>query len=142
MTTVIAIETPTGVTLGWDTQITHARRIAGGHKVFVNGGVVVGSSGDVLDGNIIQYANLPDPATAGWDVDKWMSRDLLPAFLAALNAREAIAKDSSKARTNGSAIVVVKGRAYMISSDLSWYRIESGHYAIGSGHEPTPGATA
>ncbi len=143
MTTVIAIETPTGVTLGWDTQITHgARRVGGGPKVFVNNGVVVGCSGDVLDHNIIQYANLPDPATADWDIDCYMSRDLLPAILAALNKREAAEKHSSKAQSNSMAIIVVRGRAYMISDDLSWYRVESGHYAIGSGSYFALGALA
>ena len=74
MTTIIAIEKPGEVTFGWDKQITHGqRRVLGDDKVFTNGGVVFGHSGDVLDGNILRYANLPDPVHAGWDVDRYAS---------------------------------------------------------------------
>lgn len=143
MTTIIAIERPDGVIFGWDRQVTHgARRVLGGDKVFTNAGIVFGHSGDVLDGNIIEYADLPKPPKklAGADADRWVTRELIPAIQSTLSGREATSKKESKVSSNGSFLVAVAERIYQVSSDLSWLRSSDGMYAIGSGSDFALGA--
>jgi ATP-dependent protease HslVU (ClpYQ) peptidase subunit len=141
MTTVIALERDSKVDLGWDRQVTHGvRRIPGDDKVFVNGGIIFGCSGDVLDSNILRYATLPDPGQSGWDVDRWVTRELIPAIRTALNTAEATTKRDSKVQTGNFALIVVTNRIYMLSSDLSWYRNTDGIYGVGSGSDFAIGA--
>ncbi|MEP6477835.1 MAG: hypothetical protein ABJB03_00460 [Rhodoglobus sp.] len=143
MTTIIAVETPKKVTFGWDRQITLGwRKVAGEDKVFTNNSIVFGCSGALLAANILRHAELPNPAHAGWDIDRWMTRELLPAINTALTGRAATTVNSGKVETSGSTLVAVHGRIYHISSDLSWMRASDGIYAIGSGSEYALGALA
>lgn len=139
MTTVIAVETPTGVTFGWDSQITYRHRaVHSDMKVFANGGIVFGTSGDVRYGNILRYMDIPDQNTD--DTDRYVTNELIPAMQQALKTADAAKVSDSKIDTDSVALVCVRGRMYDIGSDLSWHRSDDGIYAIGSGANYALGA--
>lgn len=143
MTTVIAVETPEGVTFGWDSQITYNHRATYDDiKVFPNGGVVFGVSGDVRYGNILRYMDIPGqkPDDGWWDVDRYVTNELIPAMQKAFKDADAAKISDSKIDTDFTALIYVQGRVYDIASDLSWNRSNDGVYAIGSGARYALGA--
>ena len=144
MTTIIAIEHDSGVTIGFDSKVSYGWENADLEqpKVFANGEVIFGVCGDVLDANILRYADLPALGTDEWDVDRWVTNKLIPAMTAALKERNASAVSNSKIETGGSTLAVVRGRVYRIASDTAWTRHVDGRYAVGSGYQFALGALA
>lgn len=139
MTTVIAVETPSGVTFGWDSQITYGHRaVHSDMKVFANSGIVFGVSGDVRYANILRYMDIPDRSTD--DTDRYVTNELIPAMQQSLKTADAAKVSDSKIDTDSVALVCVRGRMYDIGSDLSWHRQDDGIYAIGSGANYALGA--
>lgn len=144
MTTIAMIEHEGGVTIGYDSQVTMGWQPADMEqtKVFANNGVVYGVAGDVVDANVLRYADLPAAADAGWDIDRWVVRELLPAIRTALQTAGVLETNSGKVGTGSSVLAVVNGRVYSIGHDTSYVRFTSGIYAIGSGNQYALGAIA
>ena len=142
MTTIIMKEHEGGVTIGFDAQTSagYQNYESPVPKVIVNNGVIFGIAGDVLDANIIQYADLPSAEDAGWDVDRWVTNDLIPAVMQALVERHATSFENNKIETGNTILAAVKGRVYQIHGDTSWVRRTDGTYAVGSGSEYALGA--
>lgn len=136
------VEHETGVTIGFDSRVSFGSSYNDleADKVFANNGIVFGIAGAVLDSQIIRYADLPDPADAGWDIDKWVTNELIPELAHALDDRAAFERHSGKGWTNSHILAVVRDRVYQISSDTAWVRRTDGVYTIGSGSGYARGA--
>lgn len=138
------VEHADGVSIGFDSKVSYGWEHADLEqpKVFANGEVVFGCSGAVLDANVIKYADLPALAPDNWDVDRWVTNELIPAITEALHNRNVPQYKNGKIETGGSYLAVVRGRVYRISSDTSWTRHVSKRYALGSGADYAIGALA
>ena len=129
MTTVIAVETPKGVILGSDSQVTsYGKEPMNGPKYFKNGGVVFALAGRARFIQELRYGRIP--AVRG-DVDRYVHTKLVP-FIRDL-------AEKTELKEENQFIVVVKDRVYKIDPDLTVSRSASRVYVIGSG---TPWATA
>lgn len=142
MTTIIFKETPKGVKIGFDSQVTTGWRKGelAYDKVFVNNGVIYGVAGAVRDANILKYGNLPEIPDEEWDVDKWVTTELIPAIMGILQAQGALESQNGQASSDSLLLVAVRGRVYRIGSYFSWLRHPDGLYAIGSGSDYAQGA--
>lgn len=138
------VEHDTGVTIGFDSRVSWGSSYTDleADKVFANNGIVFGVAGAVLDAQIIRYADLPDPADAGWDTDKWVTNEFIPGLRDALADHGALAAHSGKIETNNHLLAVVRDRVYQIGGDTSWVRRADRTYAIGSGSYFARGALA
>lgn len=138
MTTIAMLEHSAGVTIGFDSKVVlNGNSAQMSHpKVVVNNGLIFGSAGDLLRINVLQHADLPDPADIGWDVDRWVNNELIPAMLDAFEER-AMRQSNG---VGGTTLAVVRGRVYQIDFDGSWLRRSDNIYCIGSGSEFTRGA--
>lgn len=144
MTTIIAIEHDTGVTMGFDSKVSYGWYGADMEqpKVFANGEIVFGVCGDVLDANVLRYADLPALGPDEWDIDRWVTNRLIPAMTHALKERSASKVSNSKIETGGVTLAVVRGRVYRIAGDTAWTRHLDKRYAVGSGYQFALGALA
>lgn len=142
MTTVVAIERVGGVTFASDSQVTLGGRAAGQTaKVVRNGGTAFGITGRLRTTNVLAHAELPvyDPEEAG-PVDKWLTRELIPAMKKALTEAQTLEIDKGLVDVNGMMLVSVAGRVYYIGDDFGWWRPDDGNYAVGSGAQYALGA--
>lgn len=144
MTTIIAIEHENGVTFGFDSKVSYGSEHADleGSKVFANGEVVFGICGAVLDANIFRYAELPKLDAHEWDIDRWVTTQLLPALHSALRDRGALEVSNGKLSTGGGILLAIRGRVYQAAYDGSWTRHTNKLYSIGSGSSYALGALA
>src|SRR4051812_27392917 len=138
------VESDHGVTIGFDSKVSYGWEHADLEqpKVFTNGEIVFGCSGNILDANVIKYADLPALAPDNWDIDRWVTNELIPAITEALHGRNVPQYTNGKIETGGCYLTVVRGRVYRISSDTAWTRHVVGRYAIGSGADYALGALA
>lgn len=137
MTTIVAIEKRDHVVIGWDTQTTAGNETWQSDKVFAVGDdLVIGASGPTFVGQLLRC--MKPPALDTWDVDRWMTRQFAPAFADELDRYKLLC--GTPPSWGGRALVVARGRVYLVHSDLSWSRRPSGLYAIGSGADYALGA--
>lgn len=138
MTTIVAVETPEGVTFATDSRVSGPNLNDGWvSKVFQNNGMVFGIAGYLRVSQVMQHMKLPDlpKSDKPEKIDKWMTQVFAPVFLK-------VNKDmgDSGFRSGSNALVSVKGRVYDFASDGSWSRNASGVYSIGSGASYALGA--
>lgn len=124
-----------GVSIGFDSQVSFGSHGADLEqpKVFANGDIILGVSGDVLAVNVLRHASLPPMPEDEWDVDRFVTNDLIPALGKALYDYNALKFNDGKAEAPFTALLVVRGRVYEVSTDLSWTRRVDRTYAVGSG---------
>ncbi len=140
MTTIVAVETPGGVTFASDSRATGAMVNDGWvAKVFQNKGMTFGIAGLLQFSQAVKYAKLPKlPDTDDPEkLDKWVTQTLAPIFKV---IDKSITDDDPESRGRSVGLVAVKGRVYQISSRGYWVRNVSGVYAIGSGSPYALGA--
>ena len=148
MTTIVMREREDDVKIAYDSQCTgpYGADELEFSKVFTNGELVFGVSGAVRDGNILRFADLPQPdfnrRAEGSRVDCWVTNQLIPAILTALGDQKAVDVSDGRVSTSNSSLVVVAGRVYRIGHDGSWVRSTNGYYAVGSGADYALGALA
>jgi len=144
MTTIAMVEHANGVTIGYDSLVSLGSQQASleASKVFVNGGIIFGVAGAVLDAQIIRYADLPYPDDEDWDMDRWVTNELIPAIKDALHKEGVLASYSSKIETDSTILAVVRGRVYAIYHDTGWIRRTDCIYTVGSGGNYAMGALA
>lgn len=140
MTTIVMIEQKNLVKIGFDSQVVlgYDRGDLEQPKVFVNNGAVYAVAGQLAAANILRHCDLPSAADTGWDVDRWVSRELLPAIREQF--RNAGLIDTGKVAIKSNILAVVSGRVYQISSDTSFIRFTNGIYTDGSGCDLAKGA--
>lgn len=138
------VEQEDDVQIGFDSRVSvgHTYDDLAADKVFVNNGIIFGVAGAVLDAQIIQYAALPDPEGGGWDTDRWVTTELIPAIKQAIGGRDALEFRAGKVSTDSHALFVVRNRVYELFYDTAWIRRVDGLYGVGSGAAYALGALA
>lgn len=145
VTTVIAVEKPSGVLIGWDSQTSvgsekYDSHVESGSKMFVHGSVVYLFTGTVRDKNILKYADLPSPEDDCSDVDRWVTNTLAPAIREALKDMEATQTEKDERLMESALLIVVSGRVYSFAHHFGWARRADGIYTSGSGEQFAKGA--
>lgn len=138
MTTIVAVETPGGVTFASDSRVSGSTINDGWvSKVVTNGGITFGAAGHLRAIQLLQHAKFaePTPHMPDSEVDRYVSTELVPAIAKAF--REA---GSDQARTQSIILLAVHGRVYEVVGDGAWVRSANGFYAVGSGASLALGA--
>lgn len=124
MTTIIAVETPTGIIFGSDSQITSVgKEVLDGPKFFQHGDVIFGSAGRLRLVQELRYGKKV-PRVKG-DPTKYVHQKLLPFIAEAM--------ERADLKWENELIVAVGGSAYKIGIDNTVMRSPDGVYIIGSG---------
>ena len=140
MTTIIMHETEDEVLIAFDSKVSGggATNSTSAQKVFVNtsADVIIGVAGLARAAYALRYADLPVIDEHDWDVDRYVTMELLPAI------HEVVNTYGDEDDTDYSQfLAVVRGRVYDITAG-SWTRNPSGVYGIGSGSDYAIGAYA
>ena len=133
MTTIVAQEFEDKVLIAFDDKVSGADTSTTVEKVYTNesADIVLGVSGLLSVSQTLRYAKLPRMKDDDWDVDRYVTRKLIPAL------NRAADEDLEMC----SVLAVVRGRVYEIDGNC-WTRNGSGDYAIGSGGKYALGALA
>lgn len=132
MTTILAVQTPSGAYLGADSQITDGdKRILSPStpKIVKINKYLLGVSGDCRPGDVLMY-NWKPPAYDGTDPVKFMGRKIIPSILAAFKAQ---GYDHTKESASYSYLLAFAGNVFEIGEDLSMSQSLDGIYGVGSG---------
>lgn len=145
MTTVIAVEKPSGVLIGWDSQVSAGdekfdAHVQSGSKMFQHGSVVYLFTGTLRDKNILKYADLPSPDDDCSDFDRWVTNALAPAIRESLKDNEATTTDNEQRLMESALLLVVAGSVYSFEEHFGWSRRADGIYSAGSGEQFAKGA--
>ena len=145
MTTIAAVEGDGWVVIGADSQSSDDDGFVAmmpDSKIFKNKSLIFAGAGSIRGINIIQHDFVP-PAIAERDLDKYMTRTLIPSMRKTFqdNGYE-FQKDGSPVENENIWLVVVKGCIYRINEDYSWERSIDGFYVAGSGEKIALGAMA
>lgn len=135
MTTIVAVETPSAVIIGCDSQATMGgqRSVMDMSKVIVKGPYVFGVAGRLRMAQALRHASLPPIELE--DTDEHVSEVLAPALKELANRAELEPHDSI-------VLAVIRRRVYLLTGDGTYMRNTTGHYAIGSGSDYALGALA
>lgn len=140
MTTIVAVEKPTGVTIAADSRISGYQINDGWiQKIVQNGDFTFAAAGYLRAIQVLQHAHLPQPPLEATPqaIDRFVSVELVPALTEAFNSSlgpSPSGPNDDEALQGSVFLVVVRGRIYEITGgDGAWVRSQSGHYAIGSG---------
>ena len=134
MTTIVAVETPAGITFAFDSLVSDGTRTfeTPQQKVIHNHGVTYGVAGNILAVNLITHSELPTPSSNSGA--QWVTLVLAPALAEVLT-------DLKRDDGYGTIILAaVNGRIYDFGTSLEWTRDSTGRYAIGSGAQYAFGA--
>jgi ATP-dependent protease HslVU (ClpYQ) peptidase subunit len=143
MTTLAAIQGPSWVVVGYDSQVSEAdgRKYelpANAGKCFEVGGYVLGVAGDFRAINILAHNFRPPDAgkNSGEELDKFMTTKFVPALKKCFDDNF-YGKDGE----HGSLVlVVVNATAYEIGGNYDCLRDSRGLYSLGSGSDYALGA--
>lgn len=134
MTCIIAIEEEGVVYMGSDAAASGDGLvgIVTSPKVFHNGPLLIGYTDSFRMGQLLQYTLEAPIESMTWDVDRWVSVDLMAAVRTCFeeNGYEV----SKEGRVEGGQfLVAVAGRCYEVQDDYSALRYSSGEYSVGAG---------
>ena len=146
MTTIAAIQGPDWVVIGADSLSSgedgFAISIPGG-KIFTNQDIVFAGAGAVRGINILQHDFTAPPVGTMKDMDKYITRILVPAMRQTFQeAGYELNKSDASVENDNIWIVIVKGQVYRIDEDYSWERSSDNLYVAGSGEQFAMGAMA
>lgn len=126
MTTIIAVETKSGVIMGCDSQMTGGGKVTLAEgKIVRNGDFVVSVCGRARAIQQIRYADLPSPAP-GEDLDRFMATTFVTAV-------QKVFADAGLREGENEVLVAYKGRVFHFHADMTVLRDASGIYTSGSG---------
>jgi ATP-dependent protease HslVU (ClpYQ) peptidase subunit len=136
MTTVAAVQGPSWVVIGYDSQVSETdgrtyQLPSGAGKCVEVGPFVIGVAGDFRVVNLLAHSfTPPDPEKSqGSKLDKYMTTRFIPSLKKCFDLNF-YGKDGE----HGSELIVaVNGVAYEIGSNYDCIRDEHGLYSIGSG---------
>lgn len=137
MTTVVAVESPSGVVFAADSRISWYSKHDGWiDKIVTNGPFTFGTAGALRAIQILEYAKLPEPPkTDDYKIlDRFVTKELVGSI------KDAFKEVDSDADEVSSIIGSVRGRVYIFGGDGSWVRNPDGFYAVGSGSPYALGA--
>ena len=141
MTTIIMHETEDSVLIAFDSKVSGSSTQPStnySQKVFINpsADIILGVAGYLRAAQVLAYADLPAIDEHDWDVDRYVTMELLPAVYEIVNAY-----DDEDDTDYTQLLAVVSGRVYDLTGG-SWSRNQSGIYGIGSGSRYAIGAYA
>lgn len=144
MTTIAAVQGPTWVVIGADSQVSEENRKyrlpERFSKLVEKGPYLIGVAGDLRAVNILKH-NFTPPAPKKMDIehlDKFMVSRFIPKLKLCFE-NNFYGKDGE----HGSLLIVaIRGVVYEIGSDYDCIRDERGLYSIGSGSDFAIGALA
>lgn len=136
MTCIVAIEDAGTVYMGSDRAASNWSSIISleGSKTVTNGPLLLGFCGSMRMGQLLQHALDVPSHRLTWDVDRWVTVDLMTSLRATFEAH-AWHEVNSGVASGGHFLMAVGGRCYEIQSDYSFNRNTTGEYAAGSGAE-------
>ena len=120
MTCIVAVETPAGVWMGADRMGSDGYTGAPveAPKIFHNGPLLIAYTTSFRMGQVLQYGLEVPEESLSWDVDRWVSVDLVPAIRTAFETHGWDRVKEGRA-LGGYFLVAVSGRCYGIQSDYS-----------------------
>lgn len=143
MTTMVAVQGPSWVIVGCDSQVTEDNRIfilpKDNPKIVRNGEFLFGAAGDMRAINLLAYQFKPPvlPTNcSGTRLDKYISSKFLPELKSMFDE----VQYGEKGQQDSTILAVVHGHIYEIGSGYDWCRDQSGIYAFGSGGQYALGA--
>lgn len=139
MTTIVFVETPSGVDVAFDSQVSYGSRKGelAQSKVFKAGEIVYGVAGAVSVANILETLEIRAPSiTDIRELELWVTKHLVARIKQALVETGTAEKEYF----SGSILAIVNNRVFEIGSDYSRVRNSSGNYSIGSGSSYALGA--
>ena len=147
MTTIAAIQGPSWVVMGADTQSTHDeyRRVKmSDDKVVNNNGILIAGCGSGRGMNLLQYvfkAPKPQPNRTVDQLDKWISNIFIPEMRQTFMDHGYDMKDDGDfAQHDGVFLIAVQGILYIIDDDYSWDRDKRNYITSGSGGDFAQGS--
>ena len=145
MTTIIMHETEDKVLIAFDSRVSGSSTQPStnySQKVFINpsADIILGVAGYLRAAQVLAYADLPAIDEHDWDVDRYVTMELVPAINDEVNGYYNT-EDSDDDTDYTHFLIVVRGRVYHIAAGC-WTRNESGIYGIGSGSRYAIGAYA
>lgn len=142
MTTLIMVQTPDDVILGWDGLMTNGNEstMLVEPKFFVNNGIVYGLAGTKRASDLLAYEDLPAYDPIGYpDRKKWIVREWIPVFRDLLAAEPALVDEDGRL-AGCSIVMVVGGQAFELDNLLNAAQSIEGIYTVGSGGSFARGA--
>jgi len=137
MTTLVGIQTATGVALAADSQITedNLRSIAlSTPKIVAVGKYPLGITGDTRPGDILAYNWRPPAPKYGDDPVIFMGRKVIPSIVNTFREHNYDYNEALKDKDSGfDYLLAFNGNLFHIACDLSFFQSQYGAYAIGSG---------
>lgn len=143
MSTVVAIQGPSWVVVGYDSQVSEdsGRKYvlpSDAGKVAENGDYLFGVAGDLRAVNILTHSFIPpDPGKKlGYELDQFMSTKFMSSLKKSFD-HNFYGKDGEQ---GSNIIVVVNGTAYEIGGNYDCIRDIYGFYSVGTGSPYALGA--
>lgn len=140
MTTLVAVQSSTGIQVGYDSQMTRsneATQMTTG-KFFARGGVVYGLAGLLRARDVIETADIPD--YDGTHPRMWLLKVWVPAMKAALRGEPSIYDQEAGRAADWSVIVILGGEVFLLDTLFNPSQSERGIYTLGSGGDYARGA--
>lgn len=146
MTTIVAVQEKGNVVFASDSQTSWGHRKSfSAEKLFSNGTLLIGASGDVRVSNVFEVADLPQPEShlkKRGDIYRWLVNTLVPSLQKALEEAGTLSTENGETGNRGSFLVAVNNQVFEVSSDFAVTTERTGQYAIGSGGAIAIGALA
>lgn len=142
VTCIVGVQAGDAVVMGGDSAAVggYVRTHRADPKVFDNGGYLVGFTSSFRMGQILRFADLPDPELRTGDrLDQFMMTVFVDAVRSSLADAGYATKDKDR-EAGGTFLVGVHGRLYRVGDDyqVGWSR--DGYEAVGAGWELAYGA--
>lgn len=142
MTTLIMVQTPEDVILGWDslmTQNNEAQSLVQ-PKFFVNGGIIYGVSGTLRAADIIETTEFPKYDAKKYpDPRKWIIKEWTPVAMDALVGNPGLL-DERGVLDGWNLMMVIGNQAFKLDTLLNPSQVTEGIYTGGSGGDYAWGA--
>lgn len=143
MTTIVAVQSPDGVTFGTDSLVTSNRKY--NHpkmeKITIRGPYIIAGSGEVAACDIAQHIwEPPIPTTVDKkDLYHFMIAEVIPSLKKCFKESE-YKWDAEDDETKFAFLIAVEGEVFEIADDLSVCLDTAGIYGVGSGSSLAIGA--
>jgi len=134
MTCIVGLKTSAGIWMGCDSLVTDGSDsvTASEKKVFRKGDLLIGVSGSVRFWNILQ-TSLPAFEVGAIDEHEYLVDVFVRSVRSALREGGALSKEDGLTDAEGDMLVAVRGRLFMVGSDMSVLEPEDDWAATGTG---------
>jgi len=141
VTTLLMVQTPDDVLMGWDSQMTSSNETGTlpYPKVFINNGIIYGVTGLSRASDLLQFSELPtyDPAVPP---RKWLVTEWVPAFRDIMAGDPSLFDEETGHIKDFGVMVVLAGQAFQFDVLLNPSQRVEGIYSAGSGGDYAMGS--